>query len=60
MYCTRTLKMDDPHDDCTHWAGNIPETYTDILERSYQRVAGRQFKSNTVSEELGLEEKRET
>ena len=58
MYCTRTLRMDDPHDDCTHWAGNIPETNSDIPERTDQRTAWGQSKPDTLSEKLGLEETR--
>lgn len=52
--------MDDPHDDCTHWAGKLPETYTDIPKRVDQRTAWGQSKSNTVSKELGLEKERIT
>ena len=50
--------MDDPHDDCTHWAGNIPETHTDIPKCSDQRTTWGQSKPNPISKELGLEETR--
>lgn len=50
-------KKDDPHDDCTHWAGQIPKTYPDSDKHLDKRDTRRQSKPDTVSEELGVETK---
>lgn len=45
---------DDPHDDCTHWIGKIPDKSDDSTECITERDTRRQSKSNVLSQELGL------
>jgi len=49
------LKMDDPHDDCTHWAGNLSEENTNSDKRAAKRIARRTPKPDVLSEELGTQ-----
>ena len=58
IYGIDMSKKDDPHDDCTHWAGNIPETNTDIPKCTDQRTDRGKPKPNPISKELGLEKTR--
>ena len=58
MHVTDSTKMDDPHDDCTHWAGQIPNKDTDSPKRVDKRGDRGQSESDILSEELGVEKKR--
>jgi len=51
-------QTDDPHDDCTHWIGSLPEESSHHTKRIDKRSVWWQFKPDILSEELGVEEER--
>jgi len=48
-------QTDDPHDDCTHWAGNLSEENIDSDKRAAKRIARRTPEPDVLSEELGTQ-----
>ena len=53
---TKIMK-DDPHDECTHWIGNLPKTDNDSTERPDKCNTRGTPEPNILSTKLGVEEK---
>jgi len=49
---------DDPHDDVTHWAGQVPEASDDSSKRTTKRRARRRQQPDVQRTEPPMEEGR--
>lgn len=52
------INDDDPHDDVTHWVGQIPEAYHDSTECTAERTTRGRQQPNVQRKEPPLEEER--
>jgi len=51
---------DDPHDESTHWIGNLPQESNDSTERTDKRNPRRTKQSDVQRKELPVAEGKET
>jgi len=51
-------KEDDPHDEVTHWVGNLPQESNDSTERTDKRTTRRSKQSDVQRQESPMAEGR--
>jgi len=51
-------KEDDPHDEVTHWIGNLPQESSDSAERTDKRTTRRSKQSDVQRKEPPMAEGR--
>ena len=55
---THEADEDDPHDESTHWIGQIPKEDTDSNERDSERDTRRKQQSNVQRKKPPMEKRR--
>lgn len=57
---THEADEDDPHDESTHWIGQIPKEDTDSNERTDKRSTRRSEQPNIQRKKLPVAKRKET